>query len=219
MVKEVWGKVTSQGLPKMTLNLVPWSHSTCVPLTGAVLDEAEHSIRCHGCLDTIAGHAPSNRSRMSWILKRPLYTSWVAVSGCTSPPGRPWRHLWICMTTMAATKWPQNVVKTSARSCRSDYQTWLSDSEVSSLNATQFSDCDLHSNSWQEAPVSPRDRAMRHVSWNLANCHATVQKLLVRQVLNKLKLWSWRVTVSRCVINMCTQPWRNRVASIVLQVS
>ena len=37
----------------------------------------------------------------------------------------------------------------------------------------------------QEAQVSPRDRMMRRVSCNLANCHATVQKLLVRQVLNK----------------------------------
>ena len=35
---------------------------------------------------------------------------------------------------------------------------------------------------------------MRRVSWNLGNCHATVQKLLVQQVLNKSKLWSWRVT-------------------------
>jgi len=42
----------------------------------------------------------------------------------------------------------------------------------------------------QEAQLSPSDRAMRRVSWNLANCHATVQKLLVRQVLNKSKLWS-----------------------------
>ena len=38
----------------------------------------------------------------------------------------------------------------------------------------------------QEAQLSPRDRAMRRVSWNLANCHATVQKLLVQQVLNQL---------------------------------
>jgi len=53
---------------------------------------------------------------------------------------------------------------------------------------------------------------MRRVSGNLANyCHATVQKPLVRQVLNKSKLWSWRVTVDRCVLNMCTQPWRDRV--------
>jgi len=71
----------------------------------------------------------------------------------------------------------------------------------------------------QEAQLSQRDRAMRRVNWNLANCHATVQKLLVRQVLNKSKLWSWRVTVGRCVINMHTQPWRDRVASTVLQVS
>ena len=35
-------------------------------------------------------------------------------------------------------------------------------------------------------PLSPSDRAMRLVSSNLANCHATVQKLLIRQVLNKL---------------------------------
>ena len=38
---------------------------------------------------------------------------------------------------------------------------------------------------------------MLRVSWNLANCHETVQKLLVRQVLNKLKLWSWRVIVGQ----------------------
>ena len=63
----------------------------------------------------------------------------------------------------------------------------------------------------QEATLSPRDRAMRR-----ANCHTTVQKLIVRQVLNKLNLWSWRVTLGQCVINMCTQPWRDRVASIVL---
>jgi len=30
----------------------------------------------------------------------------------------------------------------------------------------------------QEAQLSPRDHAMRRVSWNLANCHTTVQKLL-----------------------------------------
>jgi len=30
----------------------------------------------------------------------------------------------------------------------------------------------------QEAQLSPRDRAMRRVSWNLANCHATVQNYL-----------------------------------------
>jgi len=38
----------------------------------------------------------------------------------------------------------------------------------------------------QEALLSPSDRAMRLVSSNLASCHATVQKLLIRQVLTKL---------------------------------
>ena len=34
----------------------------------------------------------------------------------------------------------------------------------------------------QEAQLSPRDRAMRRVNWNLANCHATVQKLLKLEI-------------------------------------
>jgi len=72
--------------------------------------------------------------------------------------------------------------------------------------------------SLQEARLSPRDRAMSLVGWNLASCHATVQKLLVRQVLNKSKLWSWRVKVGRCVINMCTQPWRVRVFHCLIGV-
>jgi len=38
----------------------------------------------------------------------------------------------------------------------------------------------------QEAQLSPRDRALRRISWSLANCHATMQKLLVRQVLNQV---------------------------------
>ena len=37
----------------------------------------------------------------------------------------------------------------------------------------------------QEAQLSPSDRAMRLVSSNIANYHATVQKLLIRQVLTK----------------------------------
>ena len=57
----------------------------------------------------------------------------------------------------------------------------------------------------QESKLSPRDRTMCRVSWNLANCHATVQKLLVWRVLNKSKLWSWRITVRQHVINICTQ--------------
>ena len=38
----------------------------------------------------------------------------------------------------------------------------------------------------QEAQLSPSDRAMRLFSNNLANCHATVEKLLIQQVLTKL---------------------------------
>ena len=41
------------------------------------------------------------------------------------------------------------------------------------------------SSSTQEAQLSPSDRAMRLVSSNLVNYHATVQKLLIRQVLTK----------------------------------
>jgi len=52
----------------------------------------------------------------------------------------------------------------------------------------------------QEAQLSPRDRAMRRVSWNLANCHATVQKLLVRQVLNQISaVANWPVRQNRAV--------------------
>ena len=36
----------------------------------------------------------------------------------------------------------------------------------------------------------PRDASCH---WNLVSCHATVQKLLVRQDLNKSKSWSWGV--------------------------
>ena len=53
----------------------------------------------------------------------------------------------------------------------------------------------------QEAQLSPSDRAMRLVSRNLANCHATVQKLLIRQVLTKPMVWSWRFSRRQCVIN------------------
>jgi len=43
----------------------------------------------------------------------------------------------------------------------------------------------LHADCQQEAQLSPSDRAMRLVSSNLANYHATEQKLLIRQVLTK----------------------------------
>ena len=67
----------------------------------------------------------------------------------------------------------------------------------------------------QEAQLSPSDRAMRLVGRNLVNYHATVQKLLIRQVLAKPVVWSWRFSWRQCVKNMCTQPWRDWVALIV----
>ena len=53
----------------------------------------------------------------------------------------------------------------------------------------------------QEAQLSPRDRAMRRVNWNLANWHATVQKLLIRQVLTISMVWSLRFSRRQCVID------------------
>ena len=53
----------------------------------------------------------------------------------------------------------------------------------------------------QEAQLSPRDRAMRLVSSNLANYHATGQKLLIWQVLTKSMVWSWRFSRRQCVID------------------
>ena len=53
----------------------------------------------------------------------------------------------------------------------------------------------------QEAQLSRSDHTMRLVSSNLANYHATVQKLLIRQVLTKPMVWSWRFSRRQCVIN------------------
>ena len=52
----------------------------------------------------------------------------------------------------------------------------------------------------QEAQLSQRDRAMRRVSWNLANCHATVQKLLVWQAVNQVSaVANWPVRQNRTI--------------------
>ena len=59
-------------------------------------------------------------------------------------------------------------------------------------------------NNVQEAQLSPNDRAMRLVSSNLANYHAAVQKLLIRQVMTKPTVWSWRFSWRQCVINKPT---------------
>jgi len=70
----------------------------------------------------------------------------------------------------------------------------------------------------QEAQLSPSDRAMHLVSSNLANYHATVQKLLIRQVLTKPMVRSWRFSWKQCVINkpttveLCISPVHRRLA-------
>ena len=70
----------------------------------------------------------------------------------------------------------------------------------------------------QEAPLSPSDGAMHLVSSNLANYHATVQKLLTRQVLTKPMVRSWRFSWRQCVINkpttveLCISPVYRRLA-------
>jgi len=56
----------------------------------------------------------------------------------------------------------------------------------------------------QEAQLSPSDRAMRLVSSNLANYHATVQKLFIRQILTKPMVRIWNFTWRQCVINKPT---------------
>jgi len=56
----------------------------------------------------------------------------------------------------------------------------------------------------QEVQLSPSDSAMRPVTSNLANYHATVQKLLIRQVLTKPMVWSWKFSWRQCVINKLT---------------
>ena len=55
----------------------------------------------------------------------------------------------------------------------------------------------------------------RDTSCQLKSCQLP-RNSAVRQVLNKSKLWTWRVKVGRYVVNMCTQPWPVRVAFIVL---
>ena len=67
-------------------------------------------------------------------------------------------------------------------------------------------------NKQQEAQLSPSDRAMRLVSSNLANCQATVQKLLIGPTTSPdqtdgMKLEVYLELEAMCsLINMCTQP-------------
>jgi len=70
-------------------------------------------------------------------------------------------------------------------------------------------------------PGSPGHRAVKRVCVCVCVCVCAMQHCRnylynKSQVLNKSKLWSWRVVVGQCGINMCTQPWRDLVASTVL---
>ena len=66
----------------------------------------------------------------------------------------------------------------------------------------------LHGRHLQEAQLSPMDRAMRRVNWNLANCHATVQKLLIRQVLTKSSHENHKVI---CHLHQQRNKWPKKV--------
>jgi len=93
-----------------------------------------------------------------------------ALPAAQTTASKHWRHY---RTQPRTKKGKQNKLKSIKRIC----------SEVS-VNTPE----NPWSKSWrQEAQLSLRDRAMRRVSWNLTNWHATVQKLLVQQALNKSK--------------------------------
>jgi len=61
-----------------------------------------------------------------------------------------------------------------------DFCAWYSFGKIIKIVATR-----CHILKLQEVQLSPSNRAMRLVISNLANYHATVQKLLIRQVLTK----------------------------------
>jgi len=79
--------------------------------------------------------------------------------------------------------------------------------EIMWMNENGYTFLGPHWNAWhsylQEAQLSPRDRTMRRDNWNLANCHATVQKLLIRQVLIKSMVWSWRFSRNAMCDRQC----------------
>jgi len=106
----------------------------------------------------------------------------------------------------------------TARKCAKS-RTWFSYRYLFAEYLTQvFILCEYYSLIGQEAQLSPSDRAMRLVSSNLANYHATVQKLLIRQVLAKPMVCSWRFSWRQCVINkpttveLCISPVYRRLA-------
>ena len=74
----------------------------------------------------------------------------------------------------------------------------------------------------KQQPVTTKSSAIaegqRDVSCQLKSCQLprNSAETTCTTSVNKSKLWSWRVTMGRCVINMCTQPWCDRVAFIAL---
>ena len=84
-------------------------------------------------------------------------------------------HIWTVKNT-----WSSSTTSLSDHYWRLYIQQYYSSLKLDSLHTW----CQQQTK--QEAQLSPRDRAMRRVSWNLPSCHATVQKLLVRQVLNQV---------------------------------
>ena len=98
-----------------------------------------------------------------------------------------------------------------AQTCRPkdavSHRTETIDTAFERRNFRVFVFCQVVQRHWsgemgkQEDQLSPRDRAMRRVNWNLANWHATVQKLLMRQVLTKSMVWSWRFSRRQCLID------------------
>jgi len=91
-----------------------------------------------------------------------------------------------------------------------------SDGEIKLRYMVAYNSSVMQTGRWtvrqQEAQLSPRNRAMRGVSWNLASCHATVQKLLVRQVLNQVSaVANWPVRQNRAV----DRAWRSVRSTVV----
>ena len=112
--------------------------------------------------------------------------------------GKTWIYLWDSISKLEFMQWKDVDCPTFTQICNSAIN-WLDYSNNFSGIQTDCLWHYLHPGKTttgqyyaQEAQLSPRDHAMRRVNWYLANCHATVQKLLIRQVLTKSMVWSWR---------------------------
>ena len=89
-------------------------------------------------------------------------------------------HIFITITSyqVARSQW-QPDDKTLA-AIHSTPSAGLYDNTETKQPVTKYVTIDYYGYHKKEAQLSPRDRVMREVSWNLANCHATLQKLLVQ---------------------------------------